>query len=75
MEGLLEEGIFELPKLKEAGWLTDIKYEDEVFICLLFFLAGCAYSLRHAFIGVQKLKFPFLLLSCADGANVISLLL
>ncbi|CAM6084639.1 unnamed protein product [Calypogeia fissa] len=30
VEELLNAGIFELPKLKEGGWVTDLKYEDEV---------------------------------------------
>eukprot|EP00250_Pteridium_aquilinum_P028242 c36833_g1_i1 orf=173-2296(-) len=27
---LLNEGVFEIQKLKEGGWITDIKYDDEV---------------------------------------------
>lgn len=30
VEGLLEAGIFDVEKLKEAGWITDVKYLDEV---------------------------------------------
>ncbi|BBN19507.1 protease IV [Marchantia polymorpha subsp. ruderalis] len=30
VEDLLDTGVFELAKLKEGGWITDIKYEDEV---------------------------------------------
>lgn len=30
VENLLNEGVFEIERLKEAGWITDIKYEDEV---------------------------------------------
>eukprot|EP00249_Psilotum_nudum_P018445 c26807_g1_i2 orf=111-1544(+) len=31
---LLEEGIFEVDRLKQDGWLTDIKYDDEVHTLL-----------------------------------------
>eukprot|EP00850_Spirogloea_muscicola_P000544 SM000002S05624 [mRNA] locus=s2:1185650:1189622:- [translate_table: standard] len=30
VEVLLDEGLFETEKLKEGGWITDIKYESEV---------------------------------------------
>jgi protease-4 len=30
VENLLDEGIFEIERLKEGGWITDIKYNDEV---------------------------------------------
>ena len=30
IEALLDAGIFEIEKLKEGGWITDIKYFDEV---------------------------------------------
>ncbi|KAH7279210.1 hypothetical protein KP509_37G010400 [Ceratopteris richardii] len=30
VENLLNAGIFEIEKLKEGGWITDIKYEDEL---------------------------------------------
>ncbi|KAI5063344.1 hypothetical protein GOP47_0021891 [Adiantum capillus-veneris] len=30
VESLLNAGVFEIEKLKEGGWITDIKYDDEV---------------------------------------------
>lgn len=30
VENLLDEGIFEIERLQQAGWITDIIYEDEV---------------------------------------------
>ncbi|KAL2610043.1 hypothetical protein R1flu_028616 [Riccia fluitans] len=30
VEDLLDAGVFKLEKLKEGGWITDIKYEDEI---------------------------------------------
>lgn len=30
MENLLNEGVYEMEKFKEGGWITDIKYDDEV---------------------------------------------
>jgi protease-4 len=31
VEALLDKGIYSMEKLKEGGWITDIKYADEVF--------------------------------------------
>lgn len=30
VENLLNEGVYEMEKFKEGGWITDIKYDDEV---------------------------------------------
>ncbi len=30
VEALLDKGIYSMEKLKEGGWITDIKYADEV---------------------------------------------
>lgn len=30
IETFVNEGVYEIEKLKEDGWITDIKYDDEV---------------------------------------------
>ncbi|KAI3686584.1 hypothetical protein L1987_80264 [Smallanthus sonchifolius] len=30
IEGFINEGVYQIEKLKEDGWITDIKYDDEV---------------------------------------------
>lgn len=30
IERFINEGVYQVEKLKEDGWITDIKYEDEV---------------------------------------------
>ncbi|XP_035845317.1 serine protease SPPA, chloroplastic-like [Helianthus annuus] len=30
IESFINEGVYQIDKLKEDGWITDIKYDDEV---------------------------------------------
>lgn len=30
IENFINEGVYEVQRLKEDGWITDIKYDDEV---------------------------------------------
>lgn len=30
IENFINEGVYEIERLKEDGWITDIKYDDEV---------------------------------------------
>jgi hypothetical protein len=49
VEALLDKGIYSMEKLKEGGWITDIKYADEVshlmkpFTLVLFFFAWVCF--------------------------------
>ncbi|MFS7939443.1 putative peptidase S49, ClpP/crotonase-like domain superfamily [Helianthus anomalus] len=32
IDSFINEGVYQIDKLKEDGWITDIKYDDEVYI-------------------------------------------
>lgn len=37
VENFINEGVYQIEKLKEDGWITNIQYEDEVLNVLILF--------------------------------------
>ncbi|XP_076922095.1 serine protease SPPA, chloroplastic-like [Bidens hawaiensis] len=53
IESFINEGVYQIEKLKEDGWITDIKYDDEI-ISMLRTRLGVAKTKNLPFIGYKK---------------------
>ncbi|KAJ8430954.1 hypothetical protein Cgig2_003538 [Carnegiea gigantea] len=59
VEKLIDEGIYQIERLKEEGWITDISYEDEVILPYKMFvtLVNDNFAMHRLYSGVRNWTF------------------